>query len=261
MVLPILCMLLVDVHAHIDFPEYDDDREDVLRQCEKAGVKAIVDNGVDVATNRKVLELSKKYPLIKPAFGFYPVHVAEVGIDAVKEELAWIESQKPFALGEIGLDYKVGDDNPHGSVHKEAQQEAFRLFIRLGKKLGVPLLIHSRKAEEDVISILEEERAEKVVMHCFMGKKKHIERARDLGYSFSVPVSVIKLEQLQWLVTNVPLKQLLTETDSPYQGINPGERNSPANIQFSVKKMAALLGMTPDEVANQVFMNYQRLFL
>lgn len=254
-------MLLVDVHAHLDFPDFDTDRDDVLKQCEEVGIKVIVDNGVDVATNRKVLELSKKYSLLKPSFGFYPVHVAEVGIERVKDELSWIENNNPFALGEIGLDYKVGDDDLVGNLHKGVQREAFRLFIRLGKKLAVPLIIHSRKAEEDVISILEEENAEKVILHCFMGKKKFVERARDLGYSFSVPVSVVKLDQLQWLVKNVPLKQLLTETDAPYQGPVRGERNTPVNIQFSIKKMAGLLGMTAEDVANQLFMNYQRLFL
>lgn len=254
-------MLLVDVHAHLDFDDFSSDIDAVIQRARAVGVKVIVANGVDQETNRKVLELSKKYPVIKPAFGFYPVHVAKQGIVAVKEELDWIEQHKPFALGEIGMDFKVGDDNPHGNLHKAVQEEAFRLFVRLGKKLDVPLIIHSRKAEEKVIDVLEEEKAIKVVMHCFMGKKKFVERARDLGYSFSIPVSIVKLEQLHWLVKNVPLKQLLTETDAPYQGPIRGERNEPKNISLSIQKIAELHGLSVEDAANQVFMNYQRLFL
>ena len=254
-------MLFVDVHAHLDFPEFDTDRDRVLADAQAVGVKAVICNGVGPEENRRVLELSKKYPLLKPAFGFYPVHVAEQGLEKVREELAWIEANHPVALGEIGLDYKVGDDNPDGDLHKDVQREAFRLFIRLGRKLDVPLIIHSRKAEDDVIDLLEEEQAKKVVMHCFMGKHRQVLRARDLGYSFSVPVSVLKLEQLHWLVKNVPLRQLLTETDAPYQGPVRGERNEPKNIDLSVRKMAQLLGMTPEDLAGQLFMNYQRLFL
>lgn len=213
-------------------------------------------NGVNPSSNRKVLELSRKHPLIKPAFGFYPVHVAEEGLEKVRAELAWIAANKPFALGEVGLDYKEGD----GGLRGDAQREAFREFIRLGKRLGVPLIVHSRKAEHDVLDLLEEEQAEKVVMHCFMGKRRLAERARDLGCSFSIPVLVVKLEQLQWLVRHVPLKRLLLETDAPY--LSPGGgRNTPVNVRLSVEKIAELLGMTPEEVANQLFMNYQRLFL
>ena len=251
-------MLLIDVHAHIDFSEFDTDRKRVLEQCREAGVKVIVNNGVDHKTNRLTQTLAKTYDLIKPAYGFYPTHVEEEGLEAVKAELAWIREQQPFALGEIGLDFK---EMPGRVIKKEVQQSAFREFIRLGKSLGIPLIIHSRKAEKEVLDLLEEEHAEKVVLHCFLGKKKLVERARDLGFTFSVPVSVVKLEQLQWLVTHVPMKQLLTETDSPYLGPVAGERNSPLNVHQSIEKMASLLGMTPKDVANAVFMNYQQLFL
>jgi TatD DNase family protein len=254
-------MLLVDVHAHLDFPDFENDISAVLENAKHAEIKVIINNGIDPITNRKTKDLAKKYPLIKPAYGFYPVHVAEQGIDKVKEELEWIKNNHPVALGEIGLDYKVGDDNPHGDLHKETQIEAFKLFIRLGQKLDIPLIIHSRKAEEDVLNILEQEKAKKVILHCFMGKKKFVEKARDLGYSFSIPTSVVKSEQLQWIVKNVPLKQLLFETDSPYQGPEKGVRNEPANIALSAKKIAELTGMSTEDLANIFFMNYQKLFL
>jgi len=253
--------MYVDVHAHLDFKEFDGDRDKVIKKCQDMGVKVIVNNGVDVNTNRKVLEISKKFSIIRPSFGFYPVHVAELGIKEVKKEIEWIKKNKPIAIGEVGLDYKVGDDNPNGDLHKEVQIEAFRLFIQLSKELKIPIIVHSRKAEEDVLDILEEENATKVVLHCFMGKKKYIERATKSGFSFSIPVSAVKLEQLQWLVKHVPLPQLLTETDSPYQSPVIGERNDPSNIPKTIDKIALIKGITSEECMKIIWMNYQKMFV
>ncbi|MFP4524578.1 MAG: TatD family hydrolase [Candidatus Woesearchaeota archaeon] len=252
-------MILFDVHAHLDFDDFHDDLDEVLEGCEAAGVKAVVANGIGPESNRHVIRLSREYGIVKPALGYYPVHVWEDGLGAVRAELDVMRREAPVALGEVGLDYKeCGED---GDCHEDVQQEAFREFIRLAKELDVPIIVHSRKAEEDVLDILEEEGASKVVLHCFMGKKRLVERAAGLGYSFSVPVTVAKLEQLQWLVRHVPLKQLLTETDSPYLGPVRGERNDPRNVRIAVEKVAELKGMDPSEVANVLFMNYQRLFL
>lgn len=251
-------MLLFDVHAHLDFDDFKDDLPELLERCEAAGVKAVVTNGVNPESNHAVIRLSRQYGVVKPALGYYPVHVWEDGLDAVRAEMARIRRFGPVALGEVGLDYKEcgGDD-----CHKDVQQEAFREFIRLSKELDIPIIVHSRKAEGDVLDILEEEGASKVVLHCFMGKKRLVERAAGLGFSFSVPVTVTKLEQLQWLVRHVPLKQLLTETDSPYLGPVRGERNDPRNVRLAVEKIAGLKGMDVVEVANVLFMNYQNLFL
>ncbi len=254
-------MILVDVHAHLDFPDFKDDLQELLSSLKKKGFSAIINNGTNPLTNRSTLELAKKYPIIKPSFGYYPVNVAEDGLEAVDEEIAWIKSHKPFAIGEVGLDYFVGDDNPRGDLHKEVQKEAFKKFILLAKELDIPIIIHSRKAEADVISLLEENNAKKVVLHCFMGKRKLILKAANLGYYFSLPVILIRNEQFQWLAANVPLRQLLTETDSPYLGPVKGERNDPSNIILTINKLASIQNMTPEDVANQLFMNYQRLFL
>lgn len=253
-------MLLFDVHAHLDFDDYKEDLVEVLADCKESGIRFIIDNGIDVKTNRRVQELSEKHSLIKAAYGFYPVHVAEVGIEAFDAELAWIRANKPVALGEIGLDYYIGDDNPHGTMHKDVQIDAFKKFIALGKELKIPLIIHSRKAEEDVLDILEAEQANKVILHCFMGKKKLMERAITLGYTFSIPVSIIRSEQFQWLAKHAPLGQLLTETDSPYMAPIKGERNIPKHVGLTIKKLAEIKGMDPEEVANQLYFNYQRLF-
>ena len=251
-------MLLFDVHAHLDFDEFKDDLSELLERCEKDGVKAIVANGIRPDSNRDVIAFANRYGIVRPALGYYPVHVWEHGLGEVRAELSRIKRYGPAALGEVGLDYKECDSD--GECHADVQKQAFREFVRLGKELDIPLIVHSRKAEEDALDILEEEQASRVVLHCFMGKKRLVTRAADLGYSFSIPATVAKLEQLQWLVSNVPLRQLLTETDSPYLGPARGERNDPRNVRVVVEKVAELKGMDPTETANALFMNYQRLF-
>lgn len=255
-------MILVDVHAHFDLGEYDKDLLKVLEECKAAGVKAIIINGVHPASNRKVLELASKFDILKPALGYYPVHVAEDPWEKVEEELEFIKKNKEIiALGEVGLDYKFGDDNANSDNFKALQKKAFQRFIEISEKTKKPLIIHSRKAELDVIEMLESSSLKNPVMHCFSGKKKLMMKAADNGYRFSVPVTVIRTQQFQDMVKYVNINQLLTETDSPYMAPEQGERNSPKNVLLAIKKIAEIKGFTEEETANNIFMNYQRLFL
>lgn len=253
---------LVDVHAHFDLGEYDEDLPQVIENCKTAGVKAIIINGVHKNSNRKVLELAQKYDILKPALGYYPVHIVEDKWEDVEEELEFIKKNKEkVAIGEVGLDYKFGDDNPHGDKHKQIQKKAFEKIIQISEKTKKPLIIHSRKAESDVIDMLESSSLKNPVMHCFMGKKKLMQKVADNGWSFSIPNIITKLQQLQEMVKYTNINQLLTETDSPYLAPNPGERNTPANVLLAVKKIAEIKGFTQEETANTLFMNYQRRFL
>lgn len=254
-------MQLVDVHCHLDLygTELDPEPfviEEFLAEQEKAGVKAIITNGVHPESNRKVLELAKKYAIVKPALGYYPTHVLEDGEEKVAQEIAFIREQKPIAIGEIGL------DNHEVKDQLEPQKKALRQLVALAKELDVPVLIHSRKAELETIELLEEIGYKKVVMHCFTGKKKLIPRIIENGWYFSIPCSVVKLEQMQHLVEMVPIKQVLTETDgpllSPFSDIR---RNESKFIAESIKKIAEIKGFDENETATLIFMNYQKLFL
>lgn len=251
-------MNLVDVHAHFDLGEYDQDIKEVLEGCKKANVKAVVINGVHPESNRKVLKLSKEHPLLKPALGYYPTHIVEDKWEKIEEELDFIlKNREKVALGEVGLDYKETTDE----AGKKKQREAFEKIIKISEKTKKPLIIHSRKAEEDVISMLESSTLKNPVMHCFMGKTKLWQKAADNGYNFSIPVIVNKLQQFQELVKYANINQILTETDSPYLAPVQGERNTPANVAIAIKKIAEIKGFTEEETANTIFMNYQRLFL
>ncbi|MFC1723954.1 TatD family hydrolase [Nanoarchaeota archaeon] len=252
--------ILIDVHAHLEILK---DLDAVIQRARDANVKKIIAQGVNPETNRQVLDIAKKYDIVEPALGIYPQdalrneveegHPFQIVDFDFDKELEWIENQKPIALGEIGLDYKTGN-NP------EQQKERFIKFIELGKKLDIPLIIHSRKAEKDVVDLLEKHEAKKVILHCFSGKLKLAKRAAELGYNFSIPTNVVRSQQFQILVETVNINQLLTETDAPYLSPFPNTPNEPAFIAESIKTIAKIKGVTVEDTANNIFMNYQRLF-
>jgi len=140
------------------------------------------------------------------------------------------------------------------------QKEIFIKIIKLSKKINKPLIIHSRKAESDIIDILENSDAKKVILHCFSGKLKLIKKAAELGYYFSVPTNVVRSSQFQKLVEMVDINQLLTETDSPYLSPYKNRRNEPAFIIETIKKIAEIKNISINETANNIFMNYQKVF-
>jgi TatD DNase family protein len=248
-------MPLIDVHAHLDFPDYRDELESVMQKCKELKTTVVV-NGVNPKSNKRVLELAEKYSLIKPALGFYPTHVIEESDEVFDEELDFIKKSKCVGFGEVGLDFKYGKT----PMDQKKQENAFWRFIELSEKTKKPLIIHSRKAEFNVLEMLESSKIKNPILHMFSGKKRLVEKAADNGFFFSVPVIVNKLEQFQHLVKYTNINQLLTETDSPYLGPVLGVKNYPWNVRIAIKKIAEIKGFEEIEVENNIFMNYQRLF-
>jgi len=255
--------MLIDIHTHLDlFSENEID--DVVERAQSSGVKIIITNGLDSPTNRKALEISKKYNIVRAALGIYPIdalkrekeemHLGRHAEFDVDEELKFIESRKNeiVALGEVGLDFVQGSS--------ASQQELFVKFIALSNKIGRPLIVHSRKAEEAAINILEERKAKHVVLHCFNGKMSLVERAVKLGFSFSIPCTINRSEHFQNLVKRIPLSHILTETDAPFLSPYPWRKNEPAFVSFTVKKIAELKGLNGEEAKKNIFMNCQRMF-
>ncbi|MFH1439876.1 MAG: TatD family hydrolase [Candidatus Woesearchaeota archaeon] len=255
-------MMLVDVHAHLYTKQYKDDIDEVIKRAENAGVKAIIAAGVDPDTNRRTLELADRYDIVKVALGIYPPDALEKETNKklsfdVDEELKFIESKKKeiIAISEFGLDYNYSNEN------KKMQMEIFVKHLKLAKKINKPIVVHSRKAEADVINILENEKMKKVVLHCFCGKNKLVKKAIEQGWSFSIPTNIVKSQQFQDNVGIIPLPQLLTETDSPFLSPYQGMRNEPAFIAESVKKIALIKKIEAEEAANIIYSNYQKMFL
>jgi len=266
-------MNLIDIHSHLEGPRFKN-LDKVIKNAKKAGVKVIIQSGVNPTTNRKSLEIAKKYPEIKVSFGLYPIDALIKEVESgesndfqrgivefdVDEELNWIEKNKDrcIAIGEVGLDYNWKDFQT--DEMKEKQKDVFRKVLRLAKKIKKPVIIHSRKAEEDAIEILEEEKQEKVIMHCFSAKKGLVKRGVENGYFFSIPPIITRLHHFQNLVKIVPLTQILTETDSPYLSPVAGETNEPANVSVTVKKIAEIKEISEEEVAEQIWKNAEKVF-
>lgn len=265
-------MNLLDVHCHLNHADFKNDLPEVLKRAEKAGVKAILCSGVNPPSNREVLKLAKKYPTIKASLGIYPIDAlglaeAETGLPRqtvpinLEEEFKFIEENKDkvVAIGEVGLDfYWVDKEKTY-----QKQAENFRRIIRFALKIKKPLVIHSRKAEEECLEILGQEIKHHeipVIQHCFSGKKSLMTRAAALGHYFSIPPNILRSGSFQTLVKKVDIRQLLTETDAPYLSPYPGQRNEPAFVLESLKKIAEIKGLLIEETAQRIWENYERIF-
>lgn len=266
-------MNLVDVHCHLNHEKFKVDLDKVLENAKKVGVKKIIMSGVNPATNREVLELVNLHPdILRCTLGIYPTDALNLpdggepetgltrgGFFDVDGELKFIEKSKDViaGVGEAGLDYKMVKDE--ALVKK--QKEIFQKVIDLCKKIKKPLVIHSRNAEKDCVDMVISSKLKNVVLHCFEGRKSVIKTAADAGMNFSVPAVIARLQHFETLVSMVGINQLLTETDAPWLSPVPGTRNEPANVALTIKKIASIKGMTEEETANNIFMNYQRIFL
>jgi TatD DNase family protein len=265
-------MNLVDVHCHINHELFKDKLDEVLKRAKDAGVKAILLSGVNPENNREVMELSKKYPIIKASLGIYPTdaigmgsdetgllkHVGKIDVDA---ELKYITDNldSVAAIGEIGMDFYWATKE---ETYSE-QSEIFRKIIKFAIKVKKPIVIHSRKAEEECLNILEEEIKNKeipIVQHCFSGRKSLMSRAIELGHYFSIPPNILVASNFQTLVKKAPLSQLLTETDAPWLSPIKGQPNEPAFVVKTIEKIAEVKNLSKKEVAEAVWNNYQKVF-
>ncbi|MFC1690659.1 TatD family hydrolase [Nanoarchaeota archaeon] len=252
--------LLIDAHAHLDDKAFESDLDQVIDNAKAAGVKAIICCGLNAESNKKILELSKQYDLIKPAFGVYPIDTKELTQEQEKEFFDFVLENKPIAIGEVGLDYHWEKDQ----ANKEKQKEFFKKAIEFAEKNNLPMSIHSRNAEEDTIQILESANLKniknKIIMHCFGGNSSQTKKVIENGWSFSVPTNIVRSQHFQNIVKQAPITQILTETDCPYLAPEKDQRNEPAFVAKSIKKIAEIKGMTKEDATNNIFMNYQRIF-
>jgi TatD DNase family protein len=268
----------------LDHLRFKDDLDSVIQRAKDAGVRAIITSGVNSTTNRKVLEIVKRYDIVKASFGLYPIDALAAELDKeettgaqssetsgtlaqgfsrdteaidVEKELAWIVENKDkcIAVGECGMDY-------HWVKGKEAEQKrTFQKVIDTVEKIKKPIIVHSRKAEQDVVDMLMSSKLKKIVLHCFMPKKSLIKKCADLGWSFSIPPVITRLQHFQMMSEMININQLLTETDCPYLSPFPATRNEPAFVLETVKKIAEIKKFDIEETANSIYMNYTNMFL
>jgi TatD DNase family protein len=275
---------LVDVHCHLDDERFagvssdgqKKDLDEVIERAEQAGLKKIVVAGTHPSANRKVLDLAKKYKIVKASFGLYPIdsiikdfpslsddYPREIEKFDYKKEIEWIRKHKDdcVCVGEVGLEFQVIKESKDFEKITEAQIKVFRDAIKLAEEIKKPMVLHTRGGELEVIEILEEMKPKvPIILHCFGGRKSLIKRAAENGFYFSVPAVIKRLLHFQTLVEMVDLKQLLTETDAPYLAPVFGERSEPKDVAVTIKEMARVKNLSEDEVAEQIWENYKKVF-
>jgi len=251
--------MFIDLHCHLDMLEKEGvSVNEIVERARKGNVGIIVANSINSLSNRKNLQYAKKYPEVKIALGIYPINALKISDGEIDKEIKFLKSHKKeiIAIGEVGMDHKWSVDKKEWI----RQREIFRKFVRLGKELDIPVIVHSRKAEEECIEVLEKEKAKKVIMHSFGGKKGLVKRIIDNGWYFTIPASVKNSEHFQSIVEIVRLEKLFCETDSPY--LHPDKKfpNEPANVIESYKKIAEIKKMKLKDVEKQVEDNFKKLF-
>lgn len=252
---------LVDSHCHIDFPEFDKDLDATVLRAQDAGISKILTICTKPKYLLRVLEIANHYPNIFFAVGSHPLNKHEDDYFTREEILAITSHPKMVGIGETGLDYFYSTEN------SEKQKEHFRLHISLARECSLPLIVHSRSADEDMERILKEEYRLghfDCVLHCFSSGIELANTAIDLGFYLSISgiAAFPKSEDLRNIFSLSPLNRLIVETDSPYLAPPPfrGKRNEPSYVALTAKVMAEHLKISEASFREKTTDNFNRLF-
>jgi TatD DNase family protein len=253
--------MLVDSHCHLDFPDFDSERDAIVTRAVEAGVGRMVTISTRVRRFPSLLAIAERYHEVYCSVGTHPHNAAEEA-DVTAEELAQLSQHpKVVAIGEAGLDYFY-DHAP-----RDAQARSFRTHIAAARETDLPLVIHSRDADDDMIEILEDETGKGAfpfILHCFSSGQKLADSGVRLGgyISFSGILTFRKSEELRAIARSVPHDRLLVETDAPYLAPTPfrGKRNEPAYVAHTAGVLAETIGLSAAEVADITTGNFFRLF-
>ena len=248
-------LLTIDSHCHLDFKQFNKDREEVIQRARESGIEQMINSGVDFITNKRTLELADRHELIFATLGLAPNFLegwSEADIEKVFKQIEENHGDA-VAIGEAGLDFYRCQD-------KAARERQARVFLRvkeLASSLDMPLVIHSRDAEQQALEMVRD--LEKVVFHCYSGTLQTMKDAVDRGYYISLATNLCRSPAHQILARNVPLDHLLIETDSPFLSPRRG-RNEPAFIWDSVRLLSKIRGLPPADIAGITAENARAAF-
>lgn len=253
--------MLVDSHCHLDFADFDAERDEILARAAEAGVGLMVTISTRVRRFDAVRAIAERYEQVYCSVGTHP-HNAHEELDISADDLISLAGHpKVVAIGEAGLDYFY-DNAP-----REDQARGFRTHIEAARRTGLPLVIHSRDADKDMAAILEEETGKGAfpfILHCFSSGAELARTGVRLGgyISFSGILTFKKSEELREIARAVPREHLLVETDAPYLAPVPhrGKRNEPAFVADTARVLAETIGVTEAEIADMTTGNFRRLF-
>ncbi len=253
--------MLVDSHCHLDFPDFAEDLDGIVARAEAAGIGRMVTISTRVRQLDTLLAITQRFPNVYCSVGTHPHHADEEDGIAADELIALTQHPKVVALGEAGLDYFYDNGSP------EAQARGFRAHIAAARATGLPLVIHTREADDDCGRILEDEMTKgpfRAVLHCYTGGRDLAMKAIGLGLSISFTgiLTFKKSQALRDLAAELPADRIMVETDAPYlaPGKYRGKRNEPSYVVETAKVLAATRGVSVDEIARQTTENFFRLF-
>ncbi len=250
--------MLIDSHCHLDASEFDADRTAVIERARAAGVQAQVVPAVTAASWPKLREVCQQAPGLYPAYGLHPMFLADHRPEHLGQLREWVERERPCAIGECGLDFFVE------GLDAETQQDYFIGQLKLARDFDLPVIVHARRAVDAVITAIRRIGGLRGVVHSFPGSPEQAAQLDKLGFllGFGGPLTYDRAQRLQRLVREMPLEQLLLETDAPDQpdaGIR-GQRNEPARLSVIARHVAALRGTDVETVARLTSENARRLF-
>lgn len=253
--------MLIDTHCHLDFPDFEAERDDIVARAHAAGVKQMITISTRVRKFPAILAIAETYPSVFCSVGTHP-HNADEELDIPISELVELSRHpRVVAIGEAGLDYYY-DNAP-----RDAQAIGLRNHIAAARQTGLPLVIHSRSADEDMAAILTEETGKGAfpfLLHCFSSGPDLARVGVELGgyVSFSGILTFPKSEELREIARTVPPERMLVETDAPYLAPKPfrGKRNEPAYVAHTAAVLAETIGVSVDEIARITTENAFRVF-
>ena len=253
--------MLVDSHCHLDFPDFDGDRDDLVVRARAAGVTKMVTICTRASAEADVRAIAERYEGVYYAVGAHPLNVGEASLMTVEDLMAYAEHPKMVGIGESGLDYHYDKWPP------EMQKESFRRHIVAARETGLPLIVHARDADDDIAAILREGYEGgpyTCVMHCFSSGRALAEAALEMGFYLSMSgIATFKSAQaLRDIFADAPLDRILVETDAPYLAPVPkrSKRNEPAFVAYTAAVGAEFFGITTEEFSNATTLNFHRLF-
>ncbi len=239
--------MIVDAHCHIDYPQFDEDREEVIIECQKN--KIVIINSIVNPENLLGLELARKYENVYCTLGLSASSLDPVEFQTTIKLLKEYKDEI-VGLGEVGIDhYWVKEKNEH-----EIMEEHFKQFIELSKKLKLPLIVHSRDAEEKCLDILEEYDMI-ALLHCFSGTVEQALKAVEKGHIISIPTSIAYSKPKKELATRLPLESIVLESDAPFLAPTPKTRNNPMNLYKSVNILSLCKGIAVEEAIKKTTRN------
>jgi len=252
--------VLIDTHCHLDFKDFDADRDEVIDRAKRAGVEKIINVGSSIEGTRRYMELARTHKAVYASIGVHP-HEAQSVTGKVIEDFKKLASEKKVvAIGEVGLDYY------RNNTPREKQVSSFKLFIRLAGELKLPLIIHSREADDDILDILRKECGGGLrgVMHCFSADEPFLKEILKLGLfvSFTCNLTFKNADRLRQTAKSMPVERLLLETDAPFlapEGLR-GKRNEPSYLVGLVDVWSRILGLSKDDIARITTHNANTLF-